>query len=58
MVTAWTEEEDALVTFADETAKEWWGLRVVDDRQYIALLELIHEMRIRTYYEWRRDEDG
>ena len=57
-MSAWTEEEDALVTFAEETAREWWSLKVVDDRQYIALLELVHEMRIRTYYEWRRDEDG
>ena len=54
----WTEEEDELVTFAEETANEWWGLKNVDDRQYIALLKLIHEMKIRTYYEWRRDENG
>ena len=52
-MSAWTEEEDELVTFAEETTKEWWGLKIVDDRQYIALLELIHEMKIRTYYEWR-----
>lgn len=56
MVSAWAEEEDELVTFAEETAKEWWVLKIVDDRQYIALSKLIHEMKIRTYYEWRRGE--
>ena len=55
-MSAWTEEEDELYEFAEETAKEWWGLRIVDDRQYIALKDLLNEMRIKIYYEWKSDE--
>ncbi len=57
-MSAWTEEEHELVTFAEETAKEWWDLRVVDDKQYIALLKLLHELHNKVYMEYRREENG
>lgn len=58
MVSAWTEEEDELYEFAREIAEEWYSLKFVDDRQYIALLKLLHAMHNRVYMEYRRDEEG
>lgn len=57
-MTAWSDSEDELYEFAKSTAKEWYALKVVDDRQYLALVMLLHEMEKRTYYEWRRDDEG
>lgn len=56
MMTAWSKSEDELYEFAETTAKEWYALKIVDDRQYLALVMLLHEMEKRTYYEWRRDD--
>lgn len=55
-MTAWGESEDELYEFAETTAKDWYELKIVDDRQYLALVMLLHEMEKRTYYEWRRDD--
>lgn len=56
MVSEWTEEEDKLYEFARETAEEWYSLKIVDERQYIALLKLLHEIHNRVYMEYRHDE--
>ena len=36
-----------------ETTEEWYSLRVVDDRQYIALQMLVHELEKKVFYERR-----
>lgn len=33
-----------------ETVEEWYALKIVDDKQYIALKELCHELEKRFYY--------
>lgn len=56
-MSTWTEEEDELYEFAREIVEEWYSLGIVDDRQYIPLLKLLHAMHNRVYMEYRRDED-
>ena len=36
-----------------ETVEEWYSLKVVDDRQYISLKELVHELEKKVFYERR-----
>lgn len=55
-MTTWREGEEDLYEFAESMTKEWYALKIVDDRQYNALRELVHEMEKRVFYEWRKDD--
>lgn len=37
----------------DNVVKEWRGLKIVDDRQALALRDLVHEYQIMKLYEYK-----
>ena len=47
------EGQSDLYNWVYETVEEWYSLKVVDDRQYIALQMLVHELDKRVNYERR-----
>ena len=53
----WNEARQGLYEWMDETAKEWYDLKIVDDKQYIALMMLLHEVDKNVYYDFKRDDD-
>jgi hypothetical protein len=56
MAKHWDEAQQELYDWMDETAKEWYDLKIVDDRQYIALMMLLHEVDKKVYYNFRREQ--
>lgn len=56
-MTAWQEAQEELYEWTDNLVQEWYAMKVVDDRQYIALLKVLNEMRINVFYEYRRDDE-
>ena len=57
MAKHWDEAQQNLYDWMDETAKEWYDMGVVNDKQYIALMMLLHEVDKKVYYDLRRDSD-
>lgn len=56
-MTTWQEAQEELYEWTDNLVQEWYAMKVVDDRQYIALLKVLNEMRINVFYEYRRDDE-
>lgn len=42
-----------LYGWIQEIAEDWYGLKIVDDKQYIALLMLLHETEKLVYYTYK-----
>lgn len=53
----WQEGQEELYEWTRNLVEEWYAMKVVDDRQYIALLKVLNEMRINVFYEPRRDDE-
>lgn len=56
-MTTWQEAQEELYEWTKNLVEEWYAMKVVDDRQYIALLKVLNEMRINVFYEPRRDDE-
>lgn len=56
-MTTWQEAQEELYEWTRNLVEEWYAMKVVDDRQYIALLKVLNEMRINVFYEPRRDDE-
>lgn len=56
-MTTWQEGQEELYEWTRNLVEEWYAMKVVDDRQYIALLKVLNEMRINVFYEPRRDDE-
>lgn len=55
MAKHWDESRQELYEWMNNTATEWHELKIVDDKQYIALLMLLHEVDKIVYYDFKGD---
>ena len=54
MAKHWDESRQELYEWMDTTVKEWYGLKIVDDKQYIALMMLMHEVDKFVNYDFKQ----
>ena len=56
MAKHWDEAQQELYDWMYETAKEWYHMGIVNDKQYIGLMLLLHEVDKKVYYDFRREQ--